>query len=464
MKRALRTMASLAVLLTLAWVTAWLSRLGTGAPAREADPLGNPSPHLPEGLLGSGAAVGLLLLGAWMAGRLVNRLRIAKVTGYLLFGILVGPSLLGLVTREETSYLALVNDLAISLIALTAGGEIRLSFLKSTWRRVATITGAEMTAVLLGVLPLALLVVPPMLDFDPAAALRVKVSILIAALAISNSPAVLIAVITELRARGDMARTALAVTVLKDICLVVLFTIALAITVAAATASDGDTEGGLGSTIVNLGVHLLGSLVVGVVVGLLMAWYARAVRVHMPVFVVFACFGIALLSEAMRLEALLVAVVAGMVMENAFGELSEAFFEHVEELSPPVYCLFFAVAGLKLDLDTVASLWHWALLLVAVRFVAVWAGTTLACRVSASPPTTTRWLWTAFIPQAGVSLALATIAGRSLADTEFGPKLFDFFVAVIAMNELVGPVLLRLGLERAGEVDPGPGESRSHGL
>src|SRR5690606_15658488 len=121
--------------------------------------------------------------------------------------------------------------------------------------------------------------------------------------------------------------------------------------------------------------HLGGSVLAGVAIGLLMSWYVHRVRTNMPIFVVLASLGLALLSEQLALEPLIVALVAGMMMQNIWPHESESLFEAVEELSLPVYAAFFAFAGAKLELDAVVSLLPVALLIVATRVGAIWIST-----------------------------------------------------------------------------------------
>lgn len=456
-----KIVAALIALMTFVWL-AQQSPISIAAPGSFLDQLNLSFESPPPELIGAGASLGVLLLGGWLAGRFVARFGIARVTGYLLFGVLVGPGVLNLVPKEETGYLTLINDLAVSLIALTAGGEIRLQFLRESWKQVVAISSSVMLFIACVVFGLILIAAPYTGIAEGRFAVEAIVAAaLIATIATSNSPAIVIALIAELRARGPMTRLALACTVCKDMFLVVVFSIVLAISAGAISgATGGEGNGGLLSVALPLVVHLLGSVVVGAVVGLGLAAYMHWVRTHVPIFIVLACFGIALVSEALHLEALLVAVTAGMLMANVWAESSEAMFESVEDLSLPVYCVFFAVAGVRVDLDVVAQMWHWALLAVSVRALALWVGTVVGCRVSGVPAGPARtWLWTTFVPQAGVSVALTAIVHGTFQNEPFGPILFNLLMAMIAMHEVIGPVLLKIGLTRAGEVGA-PGNGR----
>lgn len=441
----------------------WPDRGGSGNAAGETvlDALGRPVPIPPEGLTDAGAAFGLLLVGSWLAGRACTAIGVPKITGFLLFGLVCGPSALGLVTKESLPSLTLVNNLAIALIALTAGGEIQLSFLRRSMKVILSIAGVQVAAIAAGVWGVMFLVLPAIVELPRGDTAAVAVvALIVGVLAVANSPAVVIAMIAELNARGLMAQTALAVTICKDLALVVLFAVVMAVAgTIFASGGDGGGGGGGGAHLpLYLTQHLGGSVVAGVAAGVVFGLYLRLVRAHLPIFVVFAGFGMALLSDLLGLETLIVALIAGMLMRNVESERSRGLFETVEDLSLPVYCVFFALAGAKVDLNVLAEIWHWALLLVGARLVMVVAGTWVGARIAGIEPPSRGWLWTAFAPQAGVAVALATIVSQTFGDEPWSLGVFNLLLALIAVNELVGPLLFKLGLVRSGSL-PGPGEA-----
>ncbi|MFG0257138.1 MAG: cation:proton antiporter [Phycisphaerales bacterium JB043] len=393
----------------------------------------------------STASVGLLLLGAWMFGRIVSTINLPKISGYLVFGVLVGPGVLGLIHKSDLTQLQLVNDLAISLIALVAGGEIKLAMVRRSWKAITSVTVAQVVVVFGGVGLVSWLVLPEFVDSLTGGAAW-RVALLVGVIAAASSPAAVVAVIAELRAHGRMAQLALSSAVCKDMVVVTLFTIVVALI--ATDHGGGEHEG-----IVELLAGELGlSIVVGAVVGLGMSRFVRRLEDQLPIVVVLACVGIGVLGRAAGLEPLLVALVAGLVMENMYPEHSDPVFETLEELSLPVYCVFFAVAGAKIDLVSLGSVWVAAVGLVVVRTILLWISVTVGARLAGEDRSTSRWLWTAFVPQAGVSLALVTLASRALGDTS-GVEVFTLVLAAIAMHELVGPILFSVGLTRAGERD-----------
>lgn len=457
-------------------------------------------------LLETGTALGVLLLGAWLLGKILANFGFSKITGYLVFGIIAGPGIgawivgedgTWLITKDQQSNLQLVNDLAIALIALTAGGEIRLSYVRKAFRSISLILTFEFTLVLLvvGALMTVMLNGSGALSDYGGLTTVILVASVIAVVATANSPAVVMALLSETRADGPMARTALSVTVCKDLLLIIVFAVTLTLASTAATnakqsqiedlqldppptmqdASQSDelTEQDVllaqeiaediesgeletapkkqPSIASKLTRQLGGSMLAGVLVGGLLALYVRKVNSYLPIVLVLGSFAVALISKELGLKTLIVGLTAGLVMSNLFRTVTEDVFHTIEELSVPVYALFFAVAGTKVDPGVLAGVWVFVVLLVTLRLGAIWAGTGLGCKVSGMEPPASRWIWTAFVPQAGVSLALAIVVNEQFADFTFAEKVFNILLSSIAINELIGPILLKIGIVRSGE-------------
>lgn len=436
---------------------------------RLADPLGDTFNPPPDGLIGTTAGLGFLLIGAWLTGRVFRRLGLPMITGYLVFGVLVGPELFqalsriealtnlapptALVPRQTLSYLQLVNALAISIIAFTAGGEIRLESLRSGAGHILAISLAGVMLVFAGMVSILMFSrswIPILCDVDSSAAWIICA--VVGTISIANSPATVLALIKETDADGPMSRIGLAVTVCKDLLLVIVFTVLMAAALAKSSGVQAAAEHGAGEIALHLSRHLLGSILMGGAMGVVFRFMIRRVADHMALFIIAAGFGLALFSEALALESLLVALSAGFVLANLWPRQSEQMFHATEELSLPVYCVFFAVAGATIKINALINLWPLAVFIVVLRGVLVWASTWLGAKVSKMPGPAERWIWTSFIAQAGVSIALVTQVTRSFGDREWGVQLGSLLLAVIAIHQLIGPPLMRLGLVRAGEI------------
>lgn len=394
-------------------------------------------------------ALGFLLVGAFLAGKAAKRVRLPRITGYLLVGLAIGPFALGLLTKEMLAGARAVEGLAVALIALTAGGEIKIAWVKQQIRRLALITACELTLVALGVLTVVFFG-RELFPFVPSDDIRkaAVIAMVFGAIAVANSPTVTIAVIAENRAEGPVSRTVLGVTVLKDVCVIVLFAIAIAV------ARNALGEGGGESLAMTLGRELGGSVLVGVGVGIGIAWFLRRIDRDTPVFVLAVCFAVSEIAAAFHLETLLIALTAGFWVENFSKARGERLIHGIERVSLPVYALFFATAGAKVDLDALVSMWPLALLLTTTRAACVWLGTATGARLARAEPEVVQYAWLGFISQAGVTLALATIVGRAFPT--WGAEVQVLVIAMIALHELIGPIAFQFALKRAGEIGAAP--------
>lgn len=390
-------------------------------------------------------ALGFLLIGAFIGGKLAVRTGLPRITGYLLVGLLVGPYVSGLLTRDMMAGGKAVEGLAVALIALTAGGEIRVDWVKSQARTLVTITilqilivGTLVTGVVLVFAPIFPFL--PEGDFTQAGV----IALVLAAISISGSPTVTIAIISESRAQGPLSRTVLGIVVLIDVCVIVLFATMLAI------AKDVLGDGGGDPLALKLTWEIGGSVVIGALFGLGIDLFLRYVNRDVPVFVLAACIAISQLAGVLHLETLIMALTAGFYVQNVSPARGESLIKGVERVSLPVYALFFAAAGAKVNVGALATMGPLAVLLASVRVLGIWLGARLGTRLSSTEPVVRRYAWLGLISQAGVTLALAAILARVFP--EWGEELQVVIIAMIALHEMVGPVVFQFALRRAGEI------------
>jgi len=410
---------------------------------REIDPLPVP-----------GAAVtlnlGILLLTAFIGGQVANRLGLSRVTGYIVIGLVIGPSVLGFLSDAEVETLRPFNGLAIALIALTAGGELNLRRLRGSYRSLASITLVQTATILVFVFS-AVVALRSYLPFTVGQSWNtvIAIAIVFAAIAVASSPSVAIAVITDTRSKGPVSTTVLGVTVLKDVLVIVVFAIALSFTYSLLDPAGA----GHGGEMLELGRGIGGSIAVGVLVGAVIAAYLHWVRQHLVLFTIGMAWVMVEVAAMFHLELLLLALTAGFVLENLLPVEGTEFVEVLESASLPLYAVFFSLAGAAVHLSELAAVWMWALILVSVRALAIYLGTSWGARVGRSPEVVRRTAWGAYISQAGVALGMAELLSREFPT--WGAELYGFFVGMVAIHELAGPVLAKWTLDRAGEVGAG---------
>ncbi|BDG05627.1 cation:proton antiporter [Anaeromyxobacter oryzae] len=390
-------------------------------------------------------ALGYVLVSAFFAGGLFKQLRLPRLTGYIVSGVVAGPMVLGLLSRDMVASLELVNGIAIAMIALTAGNEIELRSIRPLLRSIGgiTILGVLGTTVLLAA---AVWFLRPLLPFmrDLPAAQAVAVSAVLGVVLVAQSPAVVVALRDELRADGVVMRTALAVVVLGDLLVVALFPVAS--TLAKATFGAGAN---VAHTARLLAWEIFGSLGAGAVVGVVLAVYLRKVKGAASMFLLLVAVVVAEVGKRLHFDTLLVALAAGVIVRNV-TRVGDALHHEIQPSSLPVSIVFFAVAGASLHLDVLAVVWLPATLLVIVRAAGLLLGSRVGALLAGAPRPVQRWAGVGLLPQAGLALGLAALFANAFP--EFGAAASALLIGVVTLNELLAPAAFRLALIRTGEV------------
>jgi Kef-type K+ transport system membrane component KefB len=397
---------------------------------------------------------GFLILAAYTIGEMATTVRLPKIVGYLAAGVVFGPSVLGTITVESRTELEPVSSLAIALIAFLAGAELRWSEVRERGAVITKILFSEfgLSFVAIALLLFGLQEYIPFLQ-DAATRQVIAFSMLFAAIAVVHSPAVTMALLTETGARGPVARTTLGVVLVSDVVVVLLFSGVLAL------ARYLVPPGGSDAAAISLGMvawEIGGAALIGALLGGAVALYLRFVKRELFLFAIIVAFFGAELARLTHVETLLTLLTAGFVMENVSRNGEGELLRHAMERSAaPVFVVFFALAGAEMALREVVQLWFLIIPIVLVRAIAMWAGTQLGARW-AGARREGRYVWMGLISQAGVAIGLATVVAEVYPRR--GAQIQTLFLAVLAINQTLGPILFRQALVRSGEIVSGDAE------
>jgi Kef-type K+ transport system membrane component KefB len=402
-------------------------------------------------------AFGFLILGAYAAGELAEALSVPKLVGYLLSGVIFGPWGLNTVASDSVVALTPVGTLAIALIAFLAGAELRIEEVRSRGRVIVRVLTVELLVTLTAI-TLLLIVLRDHIPFLASGTMRevFAFSLLFASIGVVHSPAVAMALLSETGARGPVARTSLGVVLLSDVVIVLLLTATLAV------ARIVVPPVGVNVPSLSLGGivwEIAGAALVGAALGAAVALYLRVVRRELFLFAIFVAFFGSEVARLTHVEPLLTLIVAGFVAENvSLPEHGSALRHSMERAAAPVFVVFFALAGAQIVLPDLARLWPLVLPLVLVRGASIWAGVRGGARWSRlegmEGDMIRRHLWTALIPQAGVAIGLAAAVANTYPVR--GGQIRTLFLGLVAVNQMLGPILFRRALQRSGEIQIRP--------
>ncbi len=396
------------------------------------------------GAAGTALACGYLLLSAFLMGSVFKSLRLPRLTGYLATGILVGPQLLNLVSAPMVANLQIFNGIATALIALTAGVELDLKAMKPLLRSISWLTAIAICGTIL-LISLAVFLLRSRLPF-----LHGLMPLQLAAIAlvlgvtmVAQSPAVVVALQSEMEADGPLTRTVLGVVVISDLVVIVLFAI-----VSSLAKSLLGTKTDALHTAGALAWEILGSGVVGACVGMIISIYLRFVKGRSALFVLAAAFLVAEVGQRINLDPLLLALSAGVLIRNltAYGRRLQ---DEIEASSLPVYVVFFAVTGANVHVRELPVVGVPAILLVLTRAAGFTGLGRFAAKFAEAPDVVRKFIAFGLMPQAGLALALALLFVKTFP--RIGGAASTLVFGGVAINELIAPVLYRYALVKSGE-------------
>lgn len=391
-------------------------------------------------------------------GNLFEKIKLPLITGFIVVGVLSGPYLLNMISADSLKQLDFVNQIALGFIGLAAGVEMFLKEIKERSRQIAIMTTAQIVITfLLSVVFLFVFIdlIPFAQNFTQITALAFI--LLAATIFIAPSLATAIPLVNELRAKGPFTKTALGVTVMKDIFLVIIFAVVYAIS---DILISGYKLNVFEILIVFLDIFL--SLSAGLVYAFLFKIIIKIKKAFWIEVILFLIAGwstflfsdlIYYLSDKylhfhIHLEAILIGITATFYIVNFTG-LKANVQKLVEEIGPFIYVAFFTLVGASLSIDALLSYWIIALGLFLLRLVLVFLSSFVGSVLSKDTWKETFLSWTPHVAQAGISLGLISIVATHF--TMFGKEFEAVLVAVIVINQFVGPPLMKLAIVKLGE-------------
>ncbi|MBU1344764.1 MAG: cation:proton antiporter [Proteobacteria bacterium] len=401
-----------------------------------------------------GACFAIIAAASKQIGHSLKKTGLPLISGFLLTGIVAGPYVLDLITKQATLNLRFVDEIALGFIAFAAGSELYLKELKTRVKSIACVTTGLVVATfsLTGLAVFFLADFIPFMNPMPVPA-RIAVAILAGAILVARSPSSAIAVVNELRAKGPFTQTALGVTIIMDVVVIVLF---------AANSSVADVLlSGLNFNfgfILFLVLEIGASIVVGILVGkmileVLFLSFPKSIKTG---FVLLTGYLVFVFSSELRevshdvffveilLEPLLICMVAGFFVSNT-SRFRKEFSKILYDIGPPIYIAFFTLTGASLSLDILVLTWPIAVSLFFIRGGAIFIGSFIGGTLAKNPLKNNIVSWMAFITQAGVGLGLAKEVVVQFP--EWGTSFATIIISVIVLNQLIGPPLFKFAIK-----------------
>jgi len=391
-------------------------------------------------------ASGLLIIG-FIFGRLINIVKLPRVTGYIIAGIIFGPSLLNIFSENYLTQLDFIPQLALGIIALVIGAGLRFDLVKRLGSRFILITILQAVGAFTLVFLFLVLFKMPL-----GAALP------LAAIATATAPAATVAIIREYRAQGPLTETILSVVALDDALAIMLFGLVLTIDLKQLSTFGETALQSLSASF----VEILVALVIGVILGLaahFLIKIAKEVTDSLIIILGIVLLGIGLASIS-HTSALMTNMFLGLTLINVSSRNSD-IVANLEKLTPPIYCFFFVLAGANLNLKLFTTVGPtmitWGIIFVLARIAGKIVGAYAGGALSGASEAIRKYLGLTLIPQAGVAIGLTLLITQDSSYFEYRSVILNITLIAVAFNEILGPACTRFALFKAKEVTASEG-------
>lgn len=404
--------------------------------------------------LGVLAVLGICVAGGVVGAWIFQRFNIPQVVGYIVIGVLIGDTGLGLLHPSDITALQPFNNFALGLIGFLVGGELSGDIFKKYGKQfTAILLGEGLAAFFLVGLSSTLIVFFVSHNWVTA----VAAGVVFGAIASATDPASTIDVLWEYRSAGVLSTAIVAIVALDDALAMTLYGLGTSVATIL-TQSGGDS---VGATLMHTGLELGGSIVLGIAGGFVL----NAMMHYMPqtekrlgisIGILLLCIGLAV---TFKMDVILVTMAVGIVLINRAPRRSKQLFEVIRSFSTPIYIIFFVLVGARLSLGNM-PLWIWGLVAtyVLMRSLGKWIGSLWGGRISKAEAPVQKYMGLALFAQGGVAVGLSIMASQNLQHIQVveGMSLGDMIIVTITATtlcvQLIGPAFAKMAIKKAGEI------------
>ena len=391
--------------------------------------------------------MGLAIFFGTAGAGIFQKFHIPRVVGYVVIGLIIGESGLDLVGRDTVETLSSFNMFALGIIGFMIGGELRREVFKKYGKQFFVILCSEGIAAFILVALFSGLVT---WHFTGSIHNSVAMALVLGAIASATAPAATVNVLWEYKTRGPLTSTVLAIVALDDGLSLLLYGFASSI----AAAFLGRTNGSIWATLSTPIFEIVGAIILGILAGSLLSFVLKRIKESDKAlaFTVSSVLFVIGVSIALKLGSILAAMTLGVTLANLTHRRRNNTFELMEKFAPPIYVLFFVLAGAHLVLSEIT--W-WMIIMVLVYLISRTVGKTFGswfgAKQSGAAEVVRKYLGLCLLSQAGVAIGLAIISSQLFAG-EIGHAIIVIVMTSTFIVEVFGPIFVKLGVKKAGEI------------
>jgi len=390
--------------------------------------------------------VGIATLAGLAAGRIMNKIKVPAVAGYVLIGVILGTSVLGVFTPQILDKVDVINGLALGFIAFVIGEELEVHALGKLGKSIILISVCEAS----GAFILVALIMYLMLH-------KLYLALILGAVASATAPAATLMVLKETRAKGVLTTTLMAVVAIDDAIALILY--GFASSIAKVLMIPGNSLS-FKNMIFNPSLEIFGAIILGLVSGFCLSYLAK--KIHTQNELLMLTVGVLLLNtgaaQLCHLSELLSNMALGATLSNVVPQLSKRIFRLTATVTPPIYAMFFVLAGARLQVGLITVIGVLGVIYTAVRIVGKVVGAALGGFISHAPRTVQKYLGFGLLSQIGVAVGLAIMIYHEFPANIYGQAgaqmatwVINILLFTTIFTEIIGPLMTKYAVIKAGE-------------
>lgn len=395
--------------------------------------------------------IGVAIIVGYTAGMICKKIQQPQVVGWLLGGVFLGSSGIGLFDLQLLNALEPITFIVLSLIGFDIGGELKIGMLRRLGKSIALISVFEA----LGAFVLVTAAVTLLTK-------ELWMGLIFGGISVATAPAATTDVLREYRSSGPLTSTVFAVVGIDDVFAIIIYALAAGFAVELLVGGGAS----LGAMLIGPFKEIFGAMLMGSAIGLLYAYLSKLTDGEMENLLL--SFGAILvicgLARELGVSYILASMAAGIVFVN-LPFSNKKNFKLVSDAKPPLYILFFIFVGARLQIDLLFKIGAIGVLYVIFRTVGKGVGSFLGAKISGnlgyldkeSREPIEKYFWLCLFSQAGVAIGLAIEAMHTFSEIggagqEFGNMVITIVTGTTLFLNIIGPPAVRQAVIRAGEV------------
>lgn len=369
-------------------------------------------------------------------GQVLKKVKLPEVMGYLIAGIVIGPSVLKLVTADSLNSMELFSTIALSFVSFLIGAEFKWNYVKRLGKK-PFIIGLTCSIFTMFAVTGCLYLAGSTLSF----------ALIMGAIASATAPVAIMMIVKEYKSRGYLTDTMLSVIAIDDVISVIIF--GFTIVIAQYLESGSATLAGVMQPFSEIGI----SIIMGTVLGLFLGVTAKLFKTRNNIIcmILVTVFTSILIADYAEIPSLLMCMITGMVFVNAYNRnFTDKVLDVMDDISSPLMIVFFVISGASLDFQVLPEVGVIGIIFILSRAFGKIFGAYFGATVGKSSNNVRKYLGPTLLSETGIAIGLALIAKEVFPN--YGETLIAITIASSFVFDMIGPFLVKICLKKAGEI------------